>query len=285
MIEQKFIEISNFFFVDADYQAAFRQAGLTSVDAIFSFSDGKDLTKNNLPDHRSRLEFTIDNPKTTLFLKRYNKPPKPAQIKNWIAAGRRISVGFLDYNAADNLAKAGINVPKIVSYGQKLGKFFEEKSFCITEKIQMAESLETKLPGFFYAEQNSKNLKLKTDFLYKLACFIKKFHATGYRHRDLYLCHIFNDGQYQFYLIDLTRVFKPVIFSKRYLVKDIAQLYYSAPAKFFSRTDRLRFYLKYSDKPRLTAGDKMFIRKVKNKVTAIARHDEKHGRKAPCAGR
>ncbi len=109
----------------------------------------------------------------------------------------------------------------------------------------------------------------------ELAQFIKKFHGTGLRHRDLYFSHIFLDDLGRFYLIDLTRVFKPVLTSERYRVKDIAELNYSAPARYFSNTDRLRFYYTYSGCESLTDSDKSFIKKVLHKIRRIEHHEKK----------
>ena len=114
-----------------------------------------------------------------------------------------------------------------------------------------------------------------------LAAFVRKFHETNYRHRDLYFAHIFLDNAANFHLIDLARAFKPNLLSRRFQVKDIAQLYYSAPGKYFSKTDRLRFYLAYTGRTRLSGKDKAFIRNVINKAKRMARHDIKHGRVVP----
>ena len=76
------------FFLDNDFLQAFSEMDLATIDAVFNFSAGKDLDKLNLAQHRSRMEFDIDSPKATLFLKRYDNPPKLTQLKNWLAAGR-----------------------------------------------------------------------------------------------------------------------------------------------------------------------------------------------------
>jgi heptose I phosphotransferase len=271
MYPQKFIELSKSFFVDADFKDAFERAGLTCVDAVFDFDAGTDLSKKNLLSYRSRIRFEINSPPTTLFLKRYDKAPVTTQLKNWLTARRRISCGFLDCEAARKLSGAGINTPKTIAYGQKCGMLFEKRSFYITEKIPAGESLERKLPACFEGPATSKTIKLRRDFIARLAGFVKKFHETGCCHRDLYFSHIFYSESGGFYLIDLSRVFKPAVFAERYRVKDIAQLYYSAPAKYFSKTDRLRFYLAYSGRGK----DKRFIAKVKNKARRIAKHDRK----------
>jgi heptosyltransferase-2 len=281
--QQKFIEISKSFFVDSDYKAGLDELGLNSLDSVFSFNDANNLTKANLPRHRSRLQFEINSPPAVLFLKRYDCPPILTQIGNWLSAGKRVSCGLFDVEPTANLAAAGVNTPKIVAYGQRWGVFFEKRSFIITEKIPDAESLERRLPDCFNAPATIENLKLRRNFIAQLAVFVKKIHETNYRHRDLYLSHIFHGGDGRFYLIDLARTFKPGLFAERFRVKDIAQLYYSAPGSFFSKTDRLRFYLSYTGRNGLMEKDKEFIHKVINKTQRMARHDIKRGRAVPFA--
>jgi hypothetical protein len=79
----------------------------------------------------------------------------------------------------------------------------------------------------------------------------------------------------------LARVFKPMFLGRRFQIKDIAQVYYSAPGRHFSNTDRLRFYLGYAGRSRLTSDDKVFIRQVLNKVKRMERHNIKHGIEVP----
>ncbi len=293
-VGQNFVEVSNSFFIDADFVHPLRELGLTSIDAVFSFDAGYNLVKNNLAAFRSRLQFDVKSPpttlggersRTTLFLKRYDSPPLLSQLKNWWCHHRRISYGFSEVDAARKLTAAGISTPKIISYGWQCGTLFEKRSFCITEKIPNAESLERKLPDCFCNPHTTKTLKLRRDFIARLAAFVRKFHATGLRHRDLYFSHIFYSNNGRFHLIDLTRIFNPLILTERYRIKDIAQLYYSAPRQHFSRTDRLRFYLEYTGQSKLTGKDKVFIRKVVNKTQRMAWHNAKHGRIVPFAAK
>jgi heptose I phosphotransferase len=205
------------------------------------------------------------------------------QLRNRLSYRSRRSCSYYELESAGELAAAGINTPKVVCYGEQRGRFFEKRSFIITEKLADAESLERKLPACFIGPVTLKNFKLRRNFIAQLASFIKKFHDTNYRHRDLYFSHIYYSGNGALYLIDLARAFKPVLLRRRFQIKDIAQLYYSAPARYFSKTDRLRFYLAYVGRNKLTKDDKVFIRKVINKAESMARHDIKYGRIAPFA--
>ena len=137
---------------------------------------------------------------------------------------------------AQKLADAGINTPRPVCYGSQWGMLFEKRSFIITEQIP-GESLERALPDSFNKlatneRELTPNLKERRRFIRSLAAFAHKYHATGYRHRDFYFAHIFHYNGI-FYLIDLQRAFKPMLFAQRFRIKDIAQLSYSAPKTIF----------------------------------------------------
>jgi len=280
-------KISDSFFINTDYKAALADLGLTSINAIFSFDTGKNLAKSNLAPYRSRLQFDIGAaqslPPTTVFLKRYDKPPVLVQLKNWLSHRRRISCASCEVEPIRELPAAGVCTPKIIAYGSQWDALFEKRSFIITEKIPGAEALERKLPDCFNDPPTTENLKSRRDFIARFAAFIKRFHQTGYCHRDLYFSHIFYRTDGTFYLIDLARAFKPTVLRRRFLIKDIAQIHYSAPASCFSRSDRLRFYLAYTARNRLTRRDKAFIRKVLIRTNRMAKHDRKHGRCVPFA--
>ena len=285
MAQKVFTETSESFFVDPDYQEALSRIGLTSIDAIFSFEAAENLTKKNLARFRSRLQFDIESPElaqsTTVFLKRYDSPPLLDQLKNWLSVRSRKSCAGLELTAANELTAAGIGAPKVISYGEQWDTLFEKRSFLITERIPDAESIERKLPEYFNEPATKETLRLRRDFIARLANFIKTFHETTYRHRDLYFAHIFYDDADRFFLIDLARAFKPSVLNRRFRVKDLAQIFYSAPGRYFSKTDRMRFYIGYTGRRKLTHEDKAIIRRVAKKAAQMARHDRRHGRDVP----
>jgi hypothetical protein len=285
LARQRFAETSESFFVDPDYQEALSKLGLTTTDAVFSFNAAEHLTKNNLARFRRRLQFEIESPglpqPTTVFLKRYDSPPVSGQMRNWLSARSRKSCACLEFTAINELDAAGIGVPRVISYGEQRGILFEKKSFILTEKIPNAESIERKLPDRFTEPATRENLRLRRNFIARLANLIERFHETSYRHRDLYFSHIFCDDKERFFLIDLARAFKPAVLGRRFRVKDLAQIYYSAPGRYFSRTDRLRFYMGYTGRRKLRREDKVIIRRIIQKAKQMARHDTRHGRDVP----
>lgn len=285
MKTDRYIEISKGLYIERDYVDEFKRLKLTSTDAVFSFTKGRNLAKNNLADFRSRLRFTARPANTEhpvrLFMKRYIKPPLSVQLKNWYYRRKNISLGKSEAETAETLRRAGIDTPRTVAFGEKRSGIFERGSFIITAEIPDAEALERKLPECCTKPPDRESLRLKRNFVHRLALFVKKFHATRLRHRDLYLSHIFYDNKGCLHLIDLSRVFRPAVLSERFRLKDLAQLYYSAPGKFFTGTDRLRFFLAYTGRKKLNNKHKILIRRILKRVAGMARHDKKRGRSVP----
>lgn len=276
------------FFVDARFVEAFARLGLTSLDAVFAFEAGRDLVKLNIGRFRRRVQFEAtpggQREPVKVFMKRYDRPPIVAQIRNWFSYGRRQSFAAVEREAIEDLGAAGVGVPRIAAFGEEWGILFERRSFLTTEEIRDSRSLERRLPECFKGPATSAALRARRNFIRRLAEFIRQFHATGRRHRDLYLCHIFCSDAGEFRLIDLARASRPLL-QRRFQIKDLAQLHYSSPARHFSRTDRLRFHLAYVGHAALSPQDKALIRSVLRKTAGMVRHNVKHGGVPPCLNR
>jgi hypothetical protein len=272
------------FFVAGPFADSFTRLGLTSFDAVFAFDSGRDLVKLNIGRFRRRVQFEAtpagSRQPVKIFLKRYDRPPVSRQVRNWLLHHGRRSFASVEREAIEHLAAAGVEVPRIAGCGEQWGILFERRSFLMTEEIPSSQSLERRLPPCFADPATPAVLRTRRDFIRRLAEFIQRFHATGRRHRDLYLSHIFCSDAGEFCLIDLARASRPIL-RRRFQVKDIAQLHYSAPARHFSRTDRMRFYLAYVGHRRLGATDKAFLRAVLRKTAGMARHNIKHGAVPP----
>ena len=269
------------FFVADDFVAALARIGIDSFDAVFSLEQGKDLVKKNIGRYRRRIELEVTPSGSVspvrLYLKRYDHPPIARQLANWIAHHRRVSLAGIEHDTAAALDACGVLTPRMIAWGRQWGLLFEKRSFLMTQQVADSDSLERRLPACF---NNPGRLPERRRFIQSLAQFVRRFHETGYRHRDLYLSHIFCSTSGQFCLIDLARAFKPLL-ARRFQVKDLAQLHYSAPAGVFSRTDRLRFYLAYCDRRRLKESDKSLIAAIVKKAYRMASHNRKHGIPVP----
>ena len=273
------LQASGDILVATEFQAPLAAMGLTSLETLFAFDRGKDLAKGNIGAHRRRFQLEVALPgaerPTKLYLKRYDHPPRFQQIVNWLAQRRRASLGPAEHNTACSLAAEGIATPHTVACGQQWGWLFEKRSFLMTREVAEAEALERRLPDCFGGPAAPDTLRQRRDFIRRLAAFLKRFHETGYRHRDLYFSHIFYSAAGSFCLIDLARAFRPVL-RRRFQIKALAQLHYSAPRDRFSTTDRLRFFLAYRGRKTLELSDRSFIAAVVKKANRMARHNRKH---------
>lgn len=272
-------ETSPGFFIDTNYQSLLSDLRLDSVAAVFEFQEGQSLVKSNLASWRHRIRFQLPNGQYA-YLKRYVAPPKSIQVKAWTQHGEHAFLSDFDKGPADILRRVDVSIPQTIVCGGQWRGLFERRSFIITLELQNATSLEKKLPACFHSESPDA-CKTKKEFIEQLADFIRRFHETGYRHRDLYLAHIFYSASGNLSLIDLHRCFRPKLFKQRYLVKDLAQLHYSCDGNLISRADRIRFYRAYRNISKLAGTDKAFIAKVHAKALRIAWHDRKHGRNVP----
>jgi hypothetical protein len=267
------------FYIDPDYRTLLKQMGLDNIDGVFAFQQGQSLTKASLAAWRLRMRFQLPNGQVA-YLKRYDAPPKSIQLKGWLQHRRHAFLSGFDRGPVDALEQAGLSVPRTIACGGQWHGLFERRSFIITLELEKARSLEKQLPDCFNADTAAAWNERKA-FILQMAQFIRKFHETGYRHRDLYLAHIFRHENGMLSLIDLHRCFRPGLLKERFRIKDMAQLHYSCDAALITRADRIRFYRAYRQIEHLSSADKIGIRKIHEKAVRIARHDRKHGRFVP----
>jgi hypothetical protein len=108
----------------------------------------------------------------------------------------------------------------------------------------------------------------------------RTMHSAGLHHQDFYLTHLMlplgqnAERPREIHVLDLGRVRWHKRLSSRWIVKDLAQLDYSASRA--TRSDRLRFLATYFGR-RPQNADRRLIRRILRKSQAIARHSLKNG--------
>ena len=179
-MQSPFIQSAPGFFVDPTYQMILSEAGIDSLEAVFKYSQGDNLVKAKLAAWRQRIRFQLSDGQT-VYLKRYDNPPLSVQFKGWTQHGQHAFLSDYDKGPLETLQKVDVSIPQVIAYGGQWSGLFEKKSFIITLEIPNAHSLETRLPDCF----TGGSFKDRWDFIFKLADFIRRFHETGCRHRDL----------------------------------------------------------------------------------------------------
>lgn len=267
--------------VHGSYARLLEQAQLGTLQEVFAFEQAERLDKPQL-GRRSRLRVKLpgqDGQERVFYIKRYEAAGTIDWLKRFILRpGSRPEAGVHDFDGAMTLAENGLTVPRPIAYGSAPALLGQKRSFAIIEGLGQADALERLLPQASDKQQDYKLLGDLERLIRRTAQFIGRMHRCGLYHRDLYLSHIFlskdRDSQERLCLIDLQRVFRPRFLVRRWQVKDLAQLYYSARA-YFSRSQQLRFLLEYAEHRHSTGQDKRLVRDIIRKAERIRRHDEK----------
>jgi heptose I phosphotransferase len=151
------------------------------------------------------------------------------------------------------------------------GKLSDGRSFIITEN----------LAGYRAADKAVADGLEFEKLLEPTADLAARLHARGLHHRDLYLCHFFvtaSDaaGAPELRLIDAARVKRlPGVFTRhRWIVKDLAQFWYSTLALPISDEERVRWLKRYAEGRKLKSAERLQSA-IERKARAIGRHDEK----------
>ena len=107
--------------------------------------------------------------------------------------------------------------------------------------------------------------------LYAVADLLRRMHACHLQHNCLYPKHVFlrcDLGQWAARVIDLEKTKRPWLRSVAQ-VRDLSTL--SRYSTAWSRSDRLRFFLRYLGQQRLTRGAKHLARKVLRDIRTKSR--------------
>jgi len=188
-------------------------------------------------------------------------------VKRYYAAGKglRRYIGRSRLRGEfENLAffkRLGLATPPIASYAEqkRWGRF--KRGVIITEAIADAIDLKTlKCQAAHYF----KNKPWRLNLLNKLAGITRTLHQHKFIHQDLKWRNLLvcPDKDDTLYFIDCPLGHKRYFhWLKRGIIKDLMSLDKEAKG-FLSKTDRLRFYLRYQQKAKLDAKDKLLIGKI-----------------------
>ena len=162
------------------------------------------------------------------------------QLKNPVLGAKN------EWLALKRLKSTSIKTMTVVAYGEKGWNPAKRQSFIITQDLQQTISLEDYC--LKWLDSNPTHCE-RRDLISKVAEIASGLHSNGICHRDLYLCHfLLHKEEPKFSkisLIDLHRALIRGQLPKRWVIKDIAGLYYSAMNIGLTRRDIQRFIWKY----------------------------------------
>ncbi|MET0379351.1 MAG: lipopolysaccharide core heptose(I) kinase RfaP [Spongiibacteraceae bacterium] len=187
-----------------------------------------------------------------------------------------------EYAAIRCLEKVGVDTLSVAGYGKRGRNPARQLSFLVTDELQQVESLED-----FCARwpQQPPGYTQKRVLIGKVATLSRTLHDQGMNHRDYYLCHLLLDVREpvtaanirakKLYVMDLHRAQIRRRVPRRWLVKDLGALYYSALEIGLTQRDVLRFIRVYSGLPlnQTLRADSGLWRAVRMRAAKIYRRD------------
>ncbi len=272
------------FWTNPEDRSLLAGSGLADLQAFFAWHKGERLDKAGLGGWRQRWRITLAGPDGSprvMYLKRFDRPPLGRQVDRWKLGRLWTATAAIEWQNAMQLQAMGVRAARAVGFGQQMTGPWERRSFVLLDAVE-GESLERWLPRTMPPVEAERDWHGRHAGIDRLAGFIAAFHAAGFVHRDLYLCHVFvrgaeagypADGGDVFTLIDLQRVFRPRWRRRRWMVKDLAALNFSAPADRVSRWDRLRFLARYMRAFERGGPARLLARLIARKTAEIARRN------------
>jgi len=255
--------------VDRRFRSQLRRAGLGAFEDVMSHSEGRCLRE--LKARENWYLPAREPPQTArgMYLKKHRVRTWLSRLRAWLGIGPGETPARVEANNVQWLSAEGILVMRVVAFGEKLHADGLLESFLLTEELQGYRDLRDFLGRRFApapAQCTAGRDRELDRLIRRVAEVARRFHSAGYNHRDLYCCHFFvkepAPGEFDIRLIDLQRVQCRRWFRRRWLVKDLAQLAWSAPRDRIKCTHRLAFMRHYLGVRKLRPADKRLIREV-----------------------
>ncbi len=266
--------------LDGRLRSELEASGLLGFEAVMATSAGRCLRV--LKDRENwRLELHEGGRRVRrVYLKRHHVRTWQSRLRAKLGAGPGETAGRAEARNIRRLAADGIASMGLVAYGEDLRPDGRLESFVLTEELQgylpLDDFLEQRFPAIRSARTTPRDHDLDR-LIREVAAVARRFHRAGYNHRDLYACHFFVrepvEGRFEVRLIDLQRVEHRRRFRGRWLVKDLAQLAYSAPRDRITGTRRVAFLRYYLGVGKLRPDDKRLLRAVLAKQRRIERRE------------
>ncbi len=205
-------------------------------------------------------------------------------IKNLLQLRLPITGASNEWLAIKKLHQLGLDTLTAVAYGKRGYNPAAEQSFIITEELTDTLSLAQ------YAEQWPENppaFSHKKAIIEKVAEVASTMHNHGINHRDLYICHFLLDissgeaftdkEKIRLFIVDLHRAQIRQQVPRRWWVKDVGSIYFSALDIGLTRGDVYRFLRAYYQMPLkdIFSQHHDFLRAVERRAVKLYRRDFK----------
>jgi heptose I phosphotransferase len=215
-------------------------AALWAGQDVFAAAFALDGDVRRALEQRQTLAFSANGRR--YFIKRHRGVSWTEIFKNLLTLRLPVVSARNEYRALRKLAELGVAVPRVAAYGRRGFWPPTLESCLVTEDVGHHQSLEdycrhwhTRAPAFVE----------KAALVNRIADISRILHTNGICHRDYYLCHFLRAADGTLTVIDLHRALTKRKLGRRWIVKDLAGLYFSALDAGLTRRDLLRFVRRY----------------------------------------
>jgi heptose I phosphotransferase len=155
-----------------------------------------------------------------------------------------------EWQAIERLHQIGVPTMTIAGYGRRGWNPARLESFIVTEDLGDTQNLEDLTRGW---RERPPAPGLKRALIAEVAATARRLHENGVNHRDFYLCHLRVDPKQaterpRIFVMDLHRAQLRGATPRRWVVKDLGSLHFSAMDIGLTRRDLLRFVKAYRGK-------------------------------------
>ncbi len=199
----------------------------------------------------------------TYFIKQHNGVGWKEIIKNLLQFRLPVISAKNEWRAIQKLQSLGVKVPNLLAYGERGRNPARRESFILMEELQPTISIEELSRDW---QQTPPAFAYQSRLIKRIASIAKTLHENGINHRDFYICHfLLNTKLDELYLIDLHRAEIRRLTKRRWIIKDLAGLYFSSKGCGLTQRDYYRFMKVYAGKTlrEILQQDTNFWKKVK----------------------
>ena len=211
------------------------------------FADFMRLRGKIFRQQKQRLTMQILIQPTSYFIKQHFGIGWKEICKNLLQWRWPVLGASNEYYALQLLKQHNIRAPQVLAFGEQGINPAARQSFILMEDLSPAPSLEDLLKEW---RIHPPHIRYKRSLIRAVAETSRNMHKLGMNHRDFYICHFLlltpiNSLPIQLALIDLHRAQIRKRVPLRWLIKDLAGLYFSSHNSGLTRNDLLRFACVY----------------------------------------
>jgi len=258
--------------VERKFAAVLRQNGIATFEALFELRGGVCVRriKNR---STTRIALSDGGGCRSLYLKRHERPRWRERLRPLLNFGRPIFGARNEWLAILALREASVPTLTALCFGEHDGR-----SLLVTEDLRTDVTLldwVNRCSGG--AASRAIDAARKRATIRDLARLTRRMHDARIFHQDFFLHHILARGDFgrlDMRVIDPGRALREPRLPRRWIVKDLAQLNFSA--RNLPCADRLLFLRLYLGRP-FRRSDRILVRVIAMKSSRIAAHTAKHG--------